>query len=234
MSSEESVEKTPDLTSSTGSNKVERTVLRPYPKVVYFYLTWLAALACGIITGTIDDSAKVANTCAFIFLWIFAFNLLVVSFEFSRMLSVAVLFLSLAIVFLGLWLGFLDGIFGFLTKVKPSANHQFYFFVFITFTLVYLFVFLQTRFNYWIVRRNELLHKHGFLGDVKRYHAQDVKIHKEIPDVFEYLLLRSGSMILHPKGEDRAIVLNNIIGIQRKEAEVKEILESYAVRIDND
>ncbi|MEN8148563.1 MAG: hypothetical protein ABFS86_02000 [Planctomycetota bacterium] len=238
MSSEESLEKAAESPLSTGaatgSNKVERTILRPYPKVVYFYLTWLAALACGIITGTIDDSGKVAHTCAFIFLWIFAFNLLVVSFEFSRMLSVAVLFLSLAVVFLGLWLGFLDGLFGFLKHVQPAANHQFYFFIFVTFTLVYLFVFLQTRFNYWIVRRNELLHKHGFLGDVKRYHAQDVKIQKEIPDVFEYLLLRSGSMVLHPRGEDRAIVLDNIIGIQKKEAEVKEILESYAVRIDND
>ena len=234
MSSEESVEKTPALSGSTKSDKVERTILRPYPKVVFFYLTWLAALACGVITAVIDDSDKVSHMCAFIFLWIFAFNLLVVSFEFSRMLSVAVLFLSLAIVFLGLWLGFLDGLFGFMKKVHPTANFQFYFFIFITFTLVYVFVFFQTRFNYWIVRRNELLHKHGFLGDVKRYHAQDVKFQKEIPDIFEYILLRSGSMILHPKGEDRAIVLNNIIGIQKKEAEVKEILESYAVRIDTD
>jgi len=234
MSSEESVEKTPAPASTPKKEKVERTVLRPYPKVVYFYLTWLAALVCGIIMITIDDSPKVERMCALVFLWVFAFNLLVVSFEFSRMLSVAVLFLSLAMVFLGLWLGVLDGVFGFLEKIAPTANHQFYFFIFTTFTLVYLFVFLQTRFNYWIVRRNELLHKHGFLGDVKRYHAQDVKIHKEIPDIFEYILLRSGSMILHPKGEDRAIVLNNIIGIQRKEAEVKEILESYAVRIDND
>jgi hypothetical protein len=29
-------------------------------------------------------------------------------------------------------------------------------------------------------------------------------------------------------------VLDNVIGINRKEAEVKEILESYAIRIDKD
>jgi len=237
MAPEESTEKTPAPAPSDPAvrrDRTERTVLRPYPKVVYFYLTWLAALVCGVLTAMIDDSTKVSNMCAYIFLWVFAFNLLVVSFEFSRMLSVAVLFFSLAFVFLGLWLGFLRQLFSFLGEIQPIANHQFYFFIFITFTVVYLFVFLQTRFNYWIVRRNELLHKHGFLGDVKRYHAQDVKIHKEIPDIFEYVLLRSGSMVLHPRGEDRAIVLENIIGIQRKEAEVKKILESYAVRIDND
>jgi len=233
MASEDPMEKTP-APAETKAKRVERTILRPYPKVVFFYLTWLAALVCGILTATIHDSDSVKEMCAFVFLWVFAFNLLVVSFEFSRMLSVAVLFLTLAVAFLGLWLGFLDGVFGALKKIQPTANHQFYFFIFLTFTLVYLFVFLQTRFNYWVVRRNELLHKHGFLGDVKRYHAQDVKFHKEIPDIFEYILLRSGSIVLHPKDEDRAIVLQNIIGIQRKEAEMKEILESYAVRIDKD
>ena len=85
-----------------------------------------------------------------------------------------------------------------------------------------------------MVRKNELLHKHGFMGDVKRYHAQDVKIDKEISDVFELLLLRSGTMVLYPEGEHRAIVLENIIGINKKELEVKEILESYAIRIDKD
>ena len=94
MSSEESLEKTPAETSTSSGNKVERTVLRPYPKVVFFYLTWLAALVCGIIMATIDDSPKVQHMCAFVFLWVFAFNLMVVSFQFSRMLSVAVLFLG--------------------------------------------------------------------------------------------------------------------------------------------
>ena len=93
---------------------------------------------------------------------------------------------------------------------------------------------LTTRFNYWVVRRNELLHKHGFLGDVKRYHAQSVTIHKEIPDIFEFILLRAGTIIIHLEGEDRAVVLENVVGINKKEQEVKSILESYAVRIDHD
>ena len=167
-------------------------------------------------------------------LWVFTFNLLVVSFEFSRMLSVALFLFSLAIVFMGMWLGFLDGLFKFLGNIQPHADPAFFFFVFIVFTVIYVFVFFQTRFNYWVVRRNELLHKHGFLGDVKRYHAQGVKLDKEIPDILEFVLLRSGSMVLHMEHEDRAIVLENIIGINKKEDEVKAILESYAVRIEKD
>lgn len=224
---------------SSGSKKlhVERTVLRPYPKVVFFYLTWIAALVCGIVTAMTssgDNAERVQETWTYIFLWVFTFNLLVVAFEFSRIMSVAVLFICLAFVFLGLWQGFLSNIFSFLTDIKPKADHHFYFFVFTVFTLIFLLVFVQTRFNYWIVRQNELLHKHGFLGDVRRYQAQDIKIDKEIPDVLEWLLLRSGRMVIHSEHEQRAIVLDNIIGINRKEAEVKEILESYAVRIDRD
>ena len=237
MSSEETVEKTPEPETPAKSQSVDKTVLRPYPKVIFFYLTWLAALVCGILTATFsegENADKVQKVATYVFLWIFTFNLLVVAFEFSRMLSVAVLFFGLALAFLGLWLDFLPNVFGFLKGIHPTADHAFFFFIFIVFTGIYLLVFLQTRFNYWTVRKNELLHKHGFLGDVKRYHAQDVKLEKEIPYVLEYLLLRSGSMILYPKGEDRAIVLENIIGIQRKEKEVKEILESYAIRIDKD
>jgi hypothetical protein len=170
----------------------------------------------------------------YIWILVFTFNLLVISFEFGRMLSVAVVFFVLALVFLGAWLGFLGKMFSFLGHIQPSADHRFFFTIFVVFTAIYVFVFIQTRFNYWVVRRNELLHKHGFLGDVKRYNAQNIKINKEIPDVLEFILLRSGTIVVHPESEDRAFILDNIVGINRKEREVKEILESYAVRIDKD
>lgn len=229
---------TPEYKVDEKISQVERTVLRPYPKVVFFYLTWIAALACGLITRFAADAEnaddRFAVVCTYIFLWVFTFNLLVIAFEFGRMVSVAVLSLVLSLIFLGLWLGFLSDLFTFLTDIDPKADHKFFFFVFAVFSVIFLLVFIQTRFNYWVVRRNELLHKHGFLGDVKRYHAQGLKLHKEIPDVLEFLLLRSGTIVLHPEGESRSIVLENIIGINVKEVEVKQILESYAVRLDTD
>ncbi|MHC4470194.1 MAG: hypothetical protein ACYS99_04455 [Planctomycetota bacterium] len=224
-------EGTSQVVEQKAPEKIERTVLRPYPKIVYFYLTWIGALVCGIAT-TLADSTEAQQWWTRIFLWIFTFNLLVVAFEFTRMVSVALLGLVLAFVFLGLWLEFLGDIFGWLKELNPRAEPSFFFFVFIVFTVIFLLVFIKTRFNYWVVRGNELLHKHGFLGDVKRYRATDVKITKEIPDVLEFLLLRAGTMVLYPAHEQRAIVLENIIGINRKEKEVKEILESFAVRLE--
>jgi len=249
MSNDETAPETPAPKAALETPKkkpsVEKTILRPYPKVVFFYLTWIASLVAGIVTSMysvpldspadkLADMASVQQFWTYLWLLVFAFNLMVVAFEFGRMVVVSVVFFGLALFFLALWQNIIGQVFAFLGDIDPAADHKFFFFVFTVFTVIYIFVFIQTRFNYWVVRRNELLHKHGFLGDVKRYHAQNVKINKEIPDVFEFFLLRSGSIVLHPEHEDRAFVLENIIGINGKEKEVKQILESYAVRIDND
>jgi hypothetical protein len=223
----------PDAERKENHPDVDETILRPYPKVIYFYLTWIASLICGIVVS-LSKEQSVNQTMTYIWIIVFTFNLLVISFEFGRMLSVAVVFFVLALVFLGAWLGFLGKMFSFLGAVEPHADHRFFFTVFVVFTLIYLLVLVQTRFNYWVVRRNELLQKHGFLGDVKRYNAQNIKINKEIPDILEFILLRCGTIVVHPETEDRAFVLENIIGINKKEREVKEILESYAVRIRKD
>ena len=75
----------------------------------------------------------------------------VVAFEFSRMLSVALLAFVTAFIFLGLWLDFLSSVFGWLKVVNPVASAAFFFFIFILFTVIFVLVFLQTRFNYWVV-----------------------------------------------------------------------------------
>jgi hypothetical protein len=90
---------------------------------------------------------------------------------------------------------------------------------------------LNLRFDYWEVTPNELLHHHGVMSDLKRYSAPNMKIDKEITDVFEYLLLGSGRMILHPQGESRAIVLENVLFINRKERAITRMLGALQVRI---
>ena len=78
-------------------------------------------------------------------------------------------------------------------------------------------MFASVQFDYWEVRPNELLHHHGMLSDLKRYSSPDLRVDKEINDVFEYMLLRSGRLTLHPSGEKRAITLENVLFITQKE-----------------
>ena len=94
-------------------------------------------------------------------------------------------------------------------------------------------IFLKVRFDYWELSNNELLHHHGFLSDLKRYPAPNLRVDKEINDVFEYMLLGAGRLILHPSTEKRAIVLDNILHVSEKEKQLTRMLGSIKVQINS-
>ena len=90
---------------------------------------------------------------------------------------------------------------------------------------------IVVRFDIWEVRANELLHHHGFLANLERMSAPNLRIDKEISDVFEYLLLRSGRLILQPSNERRAIILDNVPFIKKKEEAITRMLSALQVQI---
>src|SRR5690606_16345212 len=119
----------------------------------------------------------------------------------------------------------------FIKRMNPTANATFYFLFAGLLGIIYLGVFVSAYFDYWEVRPNELLHHHGFLSNLKRYSAPHLRIEKEVTDVFEFLLLRSGRLILHPSNEPRAIVLDNVPAINRKEEEITRMLGALQVQV---
>ncbi len=221
-----------------------QVIIRPYPKVVYLYLTWIASLVCGLLhpeasvtdaNGALAFSAEQVQTghlLGRIWLAIFALNILVISFEFSRIRSVAIAFFVIAFVFAGIQMGFLDVVGQFLGGLQLLMNKVFYYVIAALFSIIYLLVFIASRFNYWEIQPNEILHHHGFLGDVQRYPTQRLKMKKEITDVLEHLLLRAGTLVLDPEGEERPIILENVINLNRVEDKVQRLLGTLKVRID--
>ena len=129
--------------------------------------------------------------------------------------------------------GLLPAIGEWLKPIRPVANATFFVVVVIVMALVYCAVFVSVRFDYWEVRPNELLHHHGFLSGLKRYAAPNLRIDKEINDVFEYLLLGSGRLILQPAGE-RDIVLDNVLFINKKEQSITQMLGALQVEVRPD
>jgi hypothetical protein len=93
-------------------------------------------------------------------------------------------------------------------------------------------VFINTRFNYWEIQPNEILHHHGFLGDVHRFPTKGLRMKKEITDVLEYILLRAGTLVLDPEGEERPIILENVINLNRVEDKIQRLLGTLKVRVD--
>jgi hypothetical protein len=207
-------------------------VLRSVPKVVFLYPTLIVAVAAAI-SMTIWEDHSVGWTR--VFLVSLFVNLVVITFDFPRTTSLTALFLGVAAVVTALLINerrsFLPAVADFSRDIDPSANTQFYVIFAVGVVLIYLVVvFLDMRFDYWEVYPNELIHHHGILGNVSRYPAPGLEMQKEITDVFEWLLFRSGRLIIHPS-RGPAVVLENVPNINRREAEIKTLLDALSVEV---
>ncbi len=71
------------------------------------------------------------------------------------------------------------------------------------------------------------------MGDVHRYPTRGLRLKKEITDVLEHILLRSGTLVMMPVGVERPIVLENVIGLNKVEDKIQRLLGTTKVRIDD-
>lgn len=203
-------------------------VVRPMPKIVFFYMTWLASLVMGIIAAA-SGPDKLPAHLGTVWLCIFAFNLLVISFDFTEVVSIATIFGLLALILAGLYFKFLGFIGDFFVNLDVSMNAGFYFAIFGLFSLMYIVVFIRSRFEYWEFRHNEVLHRAGIFGEIKRYSTEDLRWFKEIPDVLERILLKSGRMVLTTPRETHPIVIEHVLGIEGADERIAELLGTKRV-----
>lgn len=223
------------------SSKTPSVFLVSYPKIVFLYPTVLVALfgAIWMMANGNDPSQDYAAVPGRIFLVALAVNLVVIAFDFPRTTSLTWFFAIVAAV-VGIWTlfrlnpGLLPWFDLQVKSIRPRADATFYIMYILMMTAMFVIVVVSRRFDYWEVRGNELLHHHGVLSDLKRYSAPNLRIDKEINDVFEYLLLRSGRLILHPSQERRAIVLENVFFINQKEESITKMLGALQVRVRTD
>ena len=131
----------------------------------------------------------------------------------------------------GVWSGLAEV----MGTINVRMNTQFFGFIAGIFALIFLLVLINTRFSYYEVNHREILHHHGYLGDITRVPTAGLTHNKEIYDVLEFLLLRSGRLIFYPASSRNAIVIDNVININKVESRIKEMLSVIAVReLDDD
>jgi hypothetical protein len=217
----------------------ESVIIRPWPKVVFLYPTFCCATVffllswLGVGKGDGDiGSPFLGNT----FMLALLLNLLVFSFDFSRIKTITVLIAGIAVMLLILWgdtktnvTGFLGRMFG---AIDVRMNTAFYGFLSAGLGFLLALVFVNTRFNYYEVNAREILHHHGYLGDIQRWSTEGLEMNKEIYDVVEFLLLRSGRLIFQPATAKKAIVLDNVANVNRIEKQVNDLLSVVAVRLN--
>jgi hypothetical protein len=225
------------------SSAPESVILVSYPKIIFLYPSLIFAFIAAIVTSISSDPLTVENrTLVFfnaLFLGVFAINLVVLAFDFPRTTSLT-LFFCFAALLLGLVLLFtlkpdlLPFFENLIKKFRPLANATFYWAFTIIVGVIFAISFITLSFDYWEVRPNELLHHHGFLSNLERFSAPHLRIDKEINDLFEYLLLHSGRLILQPSNERRAIILDNVPFIKYKEQQIMQLLSALKVDIRED
>jgi hypothetical protein len=228
------------MSTDTGPDTHTRILLVPHPKIVFLYPTFIMAVIAGLYSYfTKDPVGRGENVISLVFLLILGFNLVVIAFDFPRTTSLTILFAVLAIG-IGLWFFFTEfrdwwpWFYGILASLKPVANPTFYFLFAAILAVLYVGVLINARFDYWEVRQNELLHHHGIWSNQERFAAPNLRIDKEINDLFEYMLLGAGRLVLHPSEERRAIVLDNVFFVNHKEARLTKLLGALQVEVKTD
>ncbi|AGA29164.1 hypothetical protein [Singulisphaera acidiphila] len=180
------------------------------------------------------------NLLGILFLGIFTFNLLIMAIDFPRFTVVAIVLLVLLGLFFLLWIAaYFDA-----DLLKPArvlvggiyvvANSGFYFMVAAILALNFAVIYVTRYLDYWEILPNEILHHHGPLSDLERYPTLNLKFDKEIPDVFEFLLLGAGKIVLHVTEERKAIVMENVLFINAKEEGLKRMMSRLEVRVTTD
>ena len=226
----------------------DRLVIRSYSSMILLIPSLITALVCGLVQMLMNrftvipleertQGSGYMNIIGIVFLIMFTLNLILVAFDFNRARTIIIIVLIIAVIAILLlvnaYTGFLSGAGdGGLPTMRVYFSSQVYFALALLLLFIILFTVLGSLVNYYVVEGNELLHHKGIGGGVERYPASDLSVVKEYPDIIEYLIFRSGTLILTPPRTNRAIVLKNVIGINKKEKQMNEILSRLKVDVD--
>lgn len=214
-------------------------IVRPWPKVIFLYPVFICATVFWILSWLSGASGNgyperfqwMGNT----FLLVVFINFLVFAFDFSRIKSITILFGFMAAIFALFWanenwevMSFLKG-WG--SKIDIQMNTWFYGSFSVMMGFILLLVLINTRFNYYEINHREILHHKGYLADITRWPTTGLRFNKEINDLMEFLLLRSGRLVFYPSTSREAIVLDNVIKVNHAEDRIKDLLSVVAVRM---
>jgi len=208
-----------------------RVKIVPIPtKTIFYYPTFLLA---GLMTILASVFPAHENTFGQIFLFVAFVNAIVVTFEFPRAAIITVL-MTVAALLLGLYVlnqsfGFLPGVAKFFRELDVHATWQFYLILFIGGVVLIGGILFMTRFDWWELTPNELIHHHGLLGDVERFSTNAMKFNKEIVDIFEYMILRSATLLITLPSQPRPIALDNVLFIGHVMTTAEQILQGGKV-----
>jgi hypothetical protein len=221
--------------TSTKSGKSDVLIIRNWPKMVFMWPTALMSLVCGLIATFLPSWDHFFGGA---FLICFTFNLLVITYDFPRSTSLtmlaAIVALVLGVILINQRYGIVAPLQEWLSSLDLKASADFYYAIFAGMFLLFIGMALITRFDYWELTSNELIHHTGLLGNIERFSTGGLKLNTEINDVFEYILAGAGRIIMTIPGAPRPVVLDNVLRFNSIMERSKQLLSRRVVEIEHD
>ena len=209
---------------------VSAVYLRSYPKVIFFWPLLLVSFVLWLLelVNAGDPNPWMGNT----WLIVFFINLFIIAFDFS---SAKFFVLILLIVVIALLVGFFIvpnvTLPGGMESFNLLITAEFYLTITIVLAVVLGLVVLGSRFDYWKIERNEIYHKAGIFSSAERIPTKSLRLKKEIPDVFEFFVLRAGSITLMP-GHGDVIPLTTVLNVNKKQDQIDWLLSHISIEPD--
>ena len=202
--------------------------LRSYPKVIFF---WPMALFSFILWLVQMINPPPIALLGNIWLIVFFINMFIVAFDFNSTKFFLLILVAVVVILLLVFL--VPGMFAALPSgsFNPGLTAEFYLVITIIMALILGLVVVGARFDYWKIERNEMYHKSGIFSSAERVPTKSLRIKKEIPDVFEFFILRAGSITLLP-GHGDVIHLPTVLNINKKQKQIDYLLSHVSIEPD--
>ena len=203
--------------------------LRNYPKVIFFYPLLVTSLILFLIQVFIAPN----TVLGYIWFIVFFVNIFVTAFDFSStkffvlILAIVIIVLIVAFLVLPNFTFSLTGI-----QLDLALPYEFYMFMTIILAFILGIVLISTRFEYFKIERNEIIHKAGIFSSAERFPVKSLRFKKEIPDVFEFFMLRAGRMTIMPGKADEVMILPTVLNINKREEQLDWLLSHVSVEPD--
>jgi len=208
----------------------EKVILRSYSKVILFYPLLIISFVLFLIQIIMGADEQWLGA---IWITVFFINLFIISFDTSStkffILLLVIIVSILVFTFIFNPIVIIGKIFSF--EVLIVMSYQFYLSCTVILIIVLLIAWIATRFNYWKIERNEVIHKQGIIVSVKRYPTKSLRIEKDIPDLFEFMLLGAGSIQLFFANQE-VIHLSTIIKVNKKSKNIDYLLSDIQVEME--
>ncbi|TKJ21393.1 MAG: hypothetical protein CEE43_09630 [Promethearchaeota archaeon Loki_b32] len=209
--------------------------IRSYPKVIFFWPLLITSFVLWLIqafTNLVPDS-DLYTVLGYVWFIVFFVNIFVTAFDFSLtmffVLILAIVVLVFILVFMVLPRFSLS-----LTGLETDLTLTWQFYMVMTVILLFILgiVIISTRFEYYKIERNEIIHKKGIFSSAERFPVKSLRFKKEIPDVFEFFMLRAGKFTIMPGKADEVMILPTVLNINKREKQLDWLLSHVSVEPD--